>query len=164
MHRVRRLGTLVVVLSAVLFAGCTSAMVRQPEVTLEGVQLGGLGLRGGTLLVDVQVVNPNRFALNANQLQYELALREPEVVGDTTWVDFAAGTYAQPFSVGAGDTARIQIPVEFTYSGLGAAAGSILNRGTFAYRAIGTVDVRTPLGTHEVPFQKRGTVTLLGSR
>jgi LEA14-like dessication related protein len=164
MEGTRKSGVLLALLASVLFTGCGTSMVRQPEVTLEGVQLGGLGLRGGTLLVDVQVVNPNRFSLNAHQLQYQLALSEPDIVGDTTWVDFATGTYAQPFSVGAGDTARIQIPVEFSYSGLGAAAGSILNRGTFNYRAVGTVDVRTPLGAHEVPFQKRGTVSLLGTR
>ena len=43
-------------------------------------------------------------------------------------------------------------------------AGSMLRRGTFTYRASGTADVRTPLGTHQVPFRKTGTVTLLGTR
>jgi hypothetical protein len=40
----------------------------------------------------------------------------------------------------------------------------MLRRGTFTYRASGTADVRTPLGTHQVPFRKTGTVTLLGTR
>jgi LEA14-like dessication related protein len=146
---------------ALVANGCASAVFNQPEVTLETVQVGGLGLRGGTLLVSLQVINPNRFSLNADQLNYQLALRDADEVSDTTWVDFATGTYDQGFSVGARDTAVVQIPVEFTYSGLGAAAGSLLRAGTFTYRASGTVDVRTPLGSHEVPFRKRGTVTLL---
>lgn len=157
----RGLGSL---LLALVLTGCTSSLFSEPEVTLEGVQIGGLGLRGGTLLVDLRVVNPNRFALNADKLAYELALSDPESSGDTTWVDLAAGTYDQPFSVAARDSARVQIPVEFNYSGLGAAAGSMLTRGTFNYRASGTVDVRTPLGRHDVPFRKRGTVSLLGTR
>jgi LEA14-like dessication related protein len=151
-------------LLALFAGGCAGAVFNQPQVTLETVQVGGLGLRGGTLLVSLQVVNPNRFSLNANQLTYELALRDTEVESDTAWVDFASGTYDEGFSVPARDTAVVQIPVEFTYNGLGAAAGSLLRAGTFTYRASGTVDVRTPLGTHAVPFRKRGTVTLMSAQ
>ena len=165
MNRNKTLRSIAVLALALGIPACTGrGLFRQPEVTLEGVQVAGLGLRGGTLLVDIQVVNPNRFSLNANQLAYELALSDPQSGGDTTWVDFAKGIYDQPFSVGSGDTARVQIPVEFSYSGVSAAGGSILGRGTVTYRATGTVDVRTPLGTHEVPFRKRGTVSLLGAR
>lgn len=151
-------------LFALLLAGCGSSMFRQPQVTLENVTIGGLGLRGGTLLVDLQVVNPNRFALHANQLHYHLELRDPAEAGDTTWVDFARGVYDQPFSVGAGATSRVQIPIEFSYSGMGGAANSVLRSGTFTYRATGTVSARTPLGGHTVPFTRRGTVTLMGTR
>ena len=149
---------------ALLATGCGGSIFKQPEITLESVQIGGLGLTGGTLVVDLQVVNPNRFALSSNRLSYELDLREEESSADTSWVDFATGTYEQPFSVRGRETAHVQIPVSFSYSGLGAAAGSMLRRGTFTYRASGTADVRTPLGTHQVPFRKTGTVTLLGTR
>ena len=157
-------GAALSVLLAGSASGCASAVFDQPQVTLENVQLGGLGLRGGTLLVSLQVINPNRFSLNAEQLTYNLALRDPGEVTDTTWIDFATGTYSEGFSVPARDTAVVQIPVEFTYSGLGTAAGSLLRAGTFTYRASGTVDVRTPLGTHEVPFRKRGTMTLMSAQ
>jgi LEA14-like dessication related protein len=149
---------------ALVLTGCGSSVFKQPEVTLEGVQIGGLGLRGGTLLVQLEVVNPNRFSLNANQLNYELALRDPREPNDTTWVDFATGVYDVPFTVGAGDTARVQIPIEFSYSGIGSATNALLRSGTVTYRANGVVDVRTPLGSYGVPFARRGTVTLMGSR
>jgi LEA14-like dessication related protein len=151
------------VLTAVLSA-CGSGVYRQPQITLENVQVGGLGLRGGTLLVNLEITNPNRFALSANHLQYQLSLRDPQVPNDTTWIPFAIGTYEQPFTVAARATEQVQIPVEFTYAGLGGAASSLLRSGTFTYRATGTVDVRTPLGGYEVPFQRRGTVTLLGTQ
>ena len=149
---------------AMLATGCGSSIFREPEITLESVQIGGLGLSGGTLVVDLEVENPNRFALSSNRLDYELDLRSEEPGSDTSWVDFATGTYEQPFTVRGGETGHVQIPVSFSYSGLGAAAGSMLRRGTFTYRASGTADVRTPLGTHQVPFRKTGTVTLLGTR
>lgn len=150
-------------LLALLLAGCGSSVFKQPQVTLEGVQIGGLGLRGGTLMVHLEIINPNRFALNANQLNYELALRDPREPNDTTWVDFASGIYDVPFTVAANDTGRVQIPIEFTYGGIGSAANSLLRSGTFTYRANGVVDVRTPLGTYGVPFNRRGTVSLMGT-
>lgn len=143
---------------------CAGSVFHQPQVTLQSVQVAGLGLRGGTLLVNVEVINPNRFSLSAEALTYQLAVSDPEAASDTAWIDFATGTYAERFSVGARDTAVVQIPVEFSYSALGAASASLVEAGTFTYRATGTVDVRTPLGGREVPFSKRGTVSLLGTR
>ncbi|MQA90027.1 MAG: hypothetical protein GEU90_07320 [Gemmatimonas sp.] len=145
-------------------SACGGGVFQQPEVRLQAVELAGLGLRGGTLMFNVEITNPNRFALNANQLDYQLSIAENEAAADTVWYDLASGTYAESISVGAGETATVEVPVEFTYSGLGGAAASVLRAGAFSYRATGTVDVRTPLGSREVPFQHNGTVTLLGSR
>jgi LEA14-like dessication related protein len=142
---------------------CGSNVVRQPVVVLESVHLAGLGLRGGTLMVNVQIENPNRFTLSANRVNYQLAIAE-STAADTTWVDLASGTYAESLSVGGGETASVLVPVEFTYAGLGGAASSLLRAGTFVYRATGSVDVRTPVGGYEVPFQRGGMVTLLSSR
>lgn len=147
-----------------LLASCGAFGFRQPEVELESVQLGGLGLRGGTLLVSLQVENPNGFALTAERLSYNLAVRDNDSRSDSAWIDFATGTYDRSFTVGARETETVQIPVEFAYSGLGGAASSILRSGTFDYRASGTVDVDTPVGTRAVPFRKRGTVTMAGVR
>lgn len=150
-------------LAAVTLLAACGSVVRQPKVTLENVQVGGLGLRGGTLLVNLRIENPNTFSLNANQMRYDLAIRDPEsTAADTAWIDFAHGTYDEPFSVGRHDTRTVQIPVEFSYSGLGSASSALLRNGTFTYRARGTVDVKTPLGTQAVPFTKRGTVTMMG--
>ncbi|HEX2091948.1 MAG TPA: LEA type 2 family protein [Longimicrobiaceae bacterium] len=150
--------------AAVLLGSCGTFGFREPRVELESVQLGGLGLRGGTLLVSLVVENPNGFSLTAESLSYNLAVRDSETPGDTAWIDFATGTYNRPFTVGAGETETVQIPVEFAYSGLGGAAASILRAGTFDYRASGTVDVQTPIGSRAVPFRKRGTVTMAGVR
>jgi LEA14-like dessication related protein len=154
--------TLYVVIATVL-AGCGSAIFREPEVHLENVQLAGLGLRGGTLKVTVEIGNPNPFALGADEVHYRLEIAEAAGPTDTTWVDLANGSYAEGISVGAGRTERVVVPVEFTYAGLGGAASSVLRAGTFAYRATGTVDVSTPLGSRRVPFDRGGVVSVIGA-
>jgi LEA14-like dessication related protein len=162
MYRLRSLrAALAVVTAVLLIAGCGS-MFREPKITLENVRVGGLGLQGGTLLVSLQVENPNSFNLSSEALKYQLSVRDPSALGDTVWVDFASGSFDEPFTVRGGETKAIEIPVEFNYAGLGGASSSILRNGTFTYRALGSVDVHTPIGTRSVPFQKRGTVTMLG--
>lgn len=144
-----------------LLGGCGSRVFEQPQVTLESVQIAGLGLRGGTLLVNLEIVNPNRFSLNASELEYQIAIANTEIANDTTWLDLATGVYQEPFSVGARTTEHVEVPVEFTYSGLGGAASSVLRAGTFNYRATGQVRLRTPIGSREVPFRRSGMVSLL---
>jgi LEA14-like dessication related protein len=145
------------------FTACGGRMVQEPEVTLDSVRLAGLGLRGGTLLVTLEVTNPNRFTLQASQVSYELEIARPESRPDGGWLHLASGTHAENFSVGPGQTATAEVPVEFTYTDLGTAAATILRAGSFNYRASGSVDVRTPIGTHAVPFTQRGTVAVMGS-
>jgi LEA14-like dessication related protein len=143
-------------------SGCGSGVFREPVVTLENVQLAGLGLRGGTLTVNVQIQNPNRFALSTDEVEYQIAIADVNSQSDTTWVDLASGTYTEELSVGAGQTATVDVPVEFQYSGLGSAGSALLRAGTFNYRATGAVDLDTPLGSYKVPFERGGMVSLLG--
>lgn len=162
MHRRSPIAAALAVLMAFLLSSCAGAF-RQPEVSLEGVELGGLGLTGGTLLVNVRVHNPNSFTLNADQIRYELLLRDSQAQGDSAWKSFAEGTYQEDVSVGGGRTETFRVPVEFSYSSLGGAATSILRTGRFDYRATGMVVARTPFGAREVPFRKSGTLLMNGS-
>jgi LEA14-like dessication related protein len=157
-----RLTGLLSVLALTAAAGC--GHVRQPEITLEGVQIGSLGLTGGTLMVNVRVDNPNPFTLRAHRVNYELALREPaEDGGQATWIDIATGYFEDDdFEVRARDSRTFRVPVDFTYASAGGAARSVLRTGRFDYRASGTVLVRTPTGWSEVPYRRTGSV-MMGS-
>lgn len=160
----RRSALQAALLLLVLAVASCGRVFRQPEVALEGVRLGSVGLTGGQLLVNLRVTNPNPFSLRAQMLRYTLQLDRAGESGDTSWVDFASGEYDRGFSVGGGQTSTVEIPVEFTYSGLGSAGLSLIRSGTFNYRARGTVDVDTPLGLRQVPFSRRGVMSLSGAR
>ncbi|HET7234228.1 MAG TPA: LEA type 2 family protein [Longimicrobium sp.] len=152
----------VVMAAAVALSACTGS-VQRPEIELEGVTLGSVGLTGGTLIANVRVHNPNRFNLRANNLRYQLSLRRNAAApGDSTWTRFADGVYPDTLNVRAGQTRTFPIPVSFSFSQLAGAGRSLMDYGRVDYRAQGTVDVRTPLGTREVPFHKTGTF-MMGS-
>lgn len=128
----------------------------QPEVQLAGIRLAGLGTTGGTVIVRLIIVNPNRYALDASRLTYDVDLATPD--GDD-WLDLAQGTYDRSVIVGARDTAAVEIPVEFRYSSLGSALRSLMDYGTVQYRIEGRIVLAEPI-TRDFPYRRVGTVSV----
>jgi LEA14-like dessication related protein len=155
--------TPLLLLLAILVGAC-GPLYQRPDIQVSSVQVGSLGLTGGTLLVDVTVHNPNRFALESRAVRYELDIASSPAAGDTGWIEFARGTFDETITVAARDSATARIPVQFEYRALGGAANTILRSGTLTYRARGEADVGTPVGGRTVPFRHSGTVPIGGSR
>jgi LEA14-like dessication related protein len=163
MKRIRTRASVRAVLAAAVLvasAACGSAVFREPEIALDSIDVGGLGLTGGTLLVNVRIKNPNSFTLGADRVTYDLAVRRGNDEND--WASIAQGTYSRPFRVRGGRTETVQIPVEFSYAGAGGAGTALMRSGSFVYRARGTVLAHTPVGDRELPFEQSGTVTSMG--
>jgi LEA14-like dessication related protein len=146
------------VVATAVVAGCSTlgrAAFQNPIVHLRNVGIGNIGLTGGTLNVQLSVYNPNHFRLDATRLTYNLNL-----AGDS--IKVASGTYDSQFTVNDGDSTMVTIPVDFTYSGLGAAGRSLLNTGAVNYHVLGDVTVGTPVGNFTVPYQSTGRFTTSG--
>lgn len=134
--------------------------VEQPEISVAGARLASLGLSGGVVDVRLSVYNPNRFGLRARGLTYDLDFQSPD---GEEWLDFTEGRVDEELEVGAGDTAIVVVPVEFTYRGLGDLARGLLERGTFDYRVSGEVAVQRPI-ERSIRYRHTGTVTPSGVR
>jgi LEA14-like dessication related protein len=153
-----------VIAAALLFSGCAAA-VQQPEVRFDGLRLGSVGLRGGMLYAQVYVMNPNRFGFEAEWMTYDLELAAPGTAAadGPRWVRMAEGTFREPIRVGARDSVRIEVPIEFTYAQLDGALRSVLDRGMVNYRVRGEVRISDPVG-RTVPYGRVGEVGLSGVR
>lgn len=145
--------------SAALGLGACStlgrAAFREPVVTLKSVELKGVGLTGGTLDVRLNVYNPNGFRLDATKLRYKVAMANDSIT-------VADGTLDNRFTVNEKETSTVTIPVNFTYSGIGAAGRSLLNTGAVDYRVSGDVVVGSPVGNVTVPYSTKGRFTTSG--
>lgn len=157
-NRTRMFGS--ILLASALAAGCSS-VVKQPEVTLTSIEVGGIGLRGATLIAHLDVGNPNSFDIETDSIVYELEAASPSDA--TSWSRITQGTVTQRIKIDDNNKTKVEIPIEFGYSGLGGAMRSILDRGTFNYRVRGTVFIREPL-KRSVPFTKSGNLSLAGAR
>lgn len=141
-------------------AGCVGK-VRQPEVQLAGVRVGGLGLRGATLIADLEIKNPNSFTIETDSIIYTFEAADPNNSG--AWSQVTQGNYNQRIQIKDGGKTSVEVPIEFNYTGMNAAVQSIMNRGTFNYRVHGNVYVREPLH-RTIPFNRSGNVSLQGVR
>jgi LEA14-like dessication related protein len=143
--------TLVVLAAATALTAC-APRVEQPEIRLEEARLASLGVRGGVVDVRLSVHNPNRFAVEARGLTYDLEIRDPQ---REVWVPFTEGRIDRTLRVGARDGIEITLPVEFSYRGLGEAMRGMLDRGAFEYRLSGIVEIQAPV-RRDVQYQPAG--------
>lgn len=147
------------VLAAVLVTGACSSIFRQPEVRLEGLRMGGIGLRGATLVARLHISNPNDFTLATRAFTYDLELQDADSAGE--WIHLAQGNVEQEIEVDGNAAKTVEIPIEFRYSDLGPAVKSLIDRGTFGYRVSGRIEVQEPM-SRSVPYRKTGQVSLEG--
>jgi LEA14-like dessication related protein len=148
-------------LPLLLLVGACSSAVRQPEVRLESIRVGGIGLRGGTLYAQVYIGNPNGFDLETRSLTYDMQVEHPDSAG--RWISFSQGTIEEPMRVQGNGSTVIEVPIQFRYDDLAGAVRSILDTGTFNYRVQGDVRLSEPIG-RTIPYSKTGIVSLAGVR
>jgi LEA14-like dessication related protein len=149
----------VVILTAVVAtaaAGACASLGRrvfeEPVVTFREVKINGIGLTGGDLDVVLSVYNPNGFDLKATRLTYELLV-------DSTAL--GTGAINELFTVQENDSTTVRLPINFQFSGLGAAGRQLLSTGAVNYRVRGDVTVDTPLGNFTRPYDRTGRYTAL---
>lgn len=154
---VRRTKLAAATLAVFAVAGCASLGAlggfREPVVTFKDLRVRGLGLTGGSLDAYLNVYNPNGFRLDATRLSYKVLVGENEL---------GTGILDSRFNVQEKDSTTIRIPVDFTYSGIGAAARQMMQGGSVPYTVNGDVTVATPLGNFTVPYTGTGRFSAFG--
>lgn len=143
-------------LGVALLGGC-ALVFKQPTVSVGEVRLASLSLTGGTVLVRLDVSNPNRYALESRSFRYSLAFASGEGDG-TRWTTLAQGELADTVRVPAHGTTRVEASVPFDLAAVGAALGRLLRQGELEYRFSGELRAGTPLGARGIPFDERGRI------
>ncbi len=143
---------LTALLALVVGLGACVPRVQQPEITLGGARLASVGFTGGVVDVRLSVHNPNRFAVEARGLTYDLEVRDAQ---RDRWVPFTEGRIDDTIRVDGRDTRELTVPVEFTFRGLNEALRSLLDQGAFEYRISGVVELSGPV-RRDLRYQHAG--------
>jgi LEA14-like dessication related protein len=124
---------------------------QDPEVSLQEVQITGIGLTGGTFNLVFDVWNPNDYRLRSTRL---------EVGIDLEGTHFGDALLDRPLDLSPTNHNQVVVPVRFEWAGVGAGAKALLSCRAVAYTIAGRVLLDTPLGDKAVGLTGKGNVPL----
>jgi LEA14-like dessication related protein len=122
-----------------------------PTASLQGVSVTGLGLKGGSLDLELDVYNPNAYALRSPKLDVTIDLEQTH---------FGQATLEQPLQLPAQSHSAVTVPLSFTWEGVGAGARALLSKGSVNYGLTGHILVEAPFGERTATVGTNGTVTI----
>ncbi len=120
-----------------------------PTVRLEFIEVTRIDFEGGALRLQLAIFNPNPYDLRGGQLSATL---------DLEGTPFGEAAFDGDAKLSAGRQTWVEVPMEFAWQGVGAAARGLLTRGAVAYRLEGRLQVQTPGGERWVPLELVGDV------
>lgn len=137
---------------AILFTqGCASLDERlnpiQPKVFIDAIKIEDATLSGLTALLTLNVENPNKFALNAQGLDYTMSL---------AGTDILSGEKSSSMSVPALGSGKIEVPVRISYSALLETIPKVFQTGVASYNFSGSIHTRL----FNIPFTKTDELKL----
>ncbi len=146
--------SVLLVVLAPLLASCATLRqlhFEQPTVHLETIEVTGVGVSGGSLVLLLDVFNPNDYDIRTTWVEASLDLEDTHfgtavLEGDETLV--------------ANSRTRVEIPAEFTWEGVGAGARALLERGALRYNLETRLRVETSIGGRTVSLRNRGEVPI----
>jgi LEA14-like dessication related protein len=142
------------VAAATLVGACALAQTlrfERPTVELDAIQITGLGLSGGSLNLMLDVFNPNSYDLRTMRIEAGI---------DLEGTHFGDVMLERDVLLPANEHAVLEVPVAFTWAGLGAGARGLLGRGAVNYTMESRIAVGTPIGDRTVALRSAGLVPL----
>ena len=102
------------VLCVALFTACATLRgltFKEPELTLQEIDITGIGLRGGTFDLVFDVFNPNDYRIRSTRLEAGV---------DLEGTHFGDALLDRPLDLSPTNHNRVVVPVRFEWAGVGA--------------------------------------------
>jgi len=122
-----------------------------PTASLQGVSVTGLGLKGGSLNLELDVYNPNAYELRSPRLDVTIDLEQTH---------FGEAMLERALQLPAQSHSSVTVPLSFTWDGVGAGARALLSKGSVNYGLTGHILVEAPFGERTATVGTNGTVTI----
>lgn len=139
---------------ALTFTGCAtlkSLLAKsfvQPTLTFRDAKVGAVALDQATIHLTFDLENPNPVGLSLAELDYAFFVEGKQVV---------AGKPPMGLTIPASGRASLTFPTTVKFADIAPVLTTFLTRDTAAYRAQGTVGVKTPIGVVRLPLEHEGS-------
>jgi LEA14-like dessication related protein len=139
------------VLAGALLAGCAAIQdhVKEPNVTVQDLQVRGVSLTGMDLDFILGIDNPNPIGISMSGLTYRLELNDRALF---------EGASQERVSVAGNGHSQVTLPFTLVYEEILGSLNALAGRQTLPYTLSGKVD----LGLFSFPYSKRGELQLPG--
>lgn len=141
---------LMLVLSFIL-TSCLNWIMEVPSFTIRGVTLRPVSFTGMSLLLDIDVRNPNFFDLKFKSFEYTVYLKN-EPIGN--------GSLENELLIPSSSTTRIKVPLTASFKDLSGSLKTILTEEDLPYKIAGKVTVNTVFGSRRFDFSNEGHINL----
>ncbi len=136
---------------SVILISCLSWIMEEPSFAIRGVTLRPISFTGISLLLDLDVRNPNSFDLKLESFEYTVYLKN-EVIGN--------GSLENELLIPSSSTTRIKVPLIARFKDLSGSLKTILTEEDLPYKIAGRATVKTVLGSRQFSFSNEGRVNL----
>jgi len=139
---------------ALLCAACATLghlAFTEPDLTLQEIDITGIGLSGGTVDLVFDVYNPNDYRIRSTRLEVGIDLEDRH---------FGDALLERPLDLSRTNHSRVVVPVRFEWAGLGAGAKALLTHKAVGFGVTGHLFLDTPLGDKTVTLKGKGNVPL----
>ena len=139
----------IILASLLVLTSCAyfQSNLKSPEVNLNKVDVKNMTFNDAHLLFHFSIRNPNKIALNLDQVAYNLELNGRP---------FTNGIYDQKIQLNPESSSTVALPVKVKYSDLMQSLQDYLQDRTVKYKLDGSVKA----GGLTVPFNKKGEVEI----
>jgi LEA14-like dessication related protein len=139
------------ILSFSILSGCSSAgikdLVEAPKIQVHKVEMGNFSLRGGSATFVLDIQNPNKFPIPLTGFDYGLRLNGVEV---------ARADKAQKTTIRAGESQKVRVPVNLSFSNMISMIPGLLRDRQVKYDLGGSVH----LPWFNIPFNRSGVTAI----
>jgi LEA14-like dessication related protein len=148
-------GVIILAITVVLFAGCTSPQLARPTITVDGIAVENISLSAIDLSVRLTVSNPNPVGATLENVSFDLYFL------DGSEQKFLAHGQRTGFEIRPDGDTTVAIPVRVDNLRLVQAVLGILRDGALTVRVSGSATVDFGVAVFEdVPFNREVEVTL----
>jgi LEA14-like dessication related protein len=139
---------LALVATPLVLASCSE--IKEPEVTMTGVDFKGISTDGIALDLTLEVENTNTFGADLGELSYTIYLDDTKV---------ATGLRDERVSVPANATVEVDVPFTIVWKGIDRGLKRLLDGQRHSWRFKGRVELSKGPMTRSFRFSERGEFT-----
>lgn len=154
MPTMKRALLVLTVLCLTTLSGCAALQsllkgaFKKPTVSFKTARLADASLSDATVNLVYEVNNPNGFGLNLAAVDYAFFVEGKQVV---------AGKPRSGLSLKANGKSELVFPANVKFADIVPVVETFLNKDRAAFKAQGSVGIKTPIGVINFPLSKEGT-------